>query len=42
MVRAIELLNGQELPSLESGQPAKKLLVSLIYVPHLGDIANIL
>ena len=27
MVRAIELLNGQELPSLETGQPAKKLLV---------------
>ena len=27
MVRAIELLNGQELPSLEPGQLAKKLLV---------------
>ena len=26
MVRAIELLNGQELPSLEPGQAAKKLL----------------
>jgi hypothetical protein len=32
MLRAIELLNGIELPSQESGQPSKKLLVGSPYV----------